>query len=180
MKGRIRHAPFVLNAKVEYSRWVVGVINEQDPFNWQIITISSSSLFPPGDPSLAVFVIHGLPSSPSSNSFRNDDNGHENAWLEANYLCLSGYELRDSTINRLLCRDGKWMGQVPSCVAATVEPMEMVKVNESMCPSSNGLCDQLCSVNRETGQHECSCFKGFTMQDGMCRGEFTVSSACPY
>lgn len=87
-------------------------------------------------------------------------------------MCLSGYALKESVGGRpLLCRNGQWIGHVPSCVRAEVSVMR--QVHESMCPSSShGLCDQLCSVNRDTGRHECSCFRGFAMQeDGVCAGE---------
>lgn len=112
----------------------------------------------------------------SSLNCRNADNGHELAWLEARYVCLSGYELEGSG-TPLLCRNREWIGPVPSCAPALhvqVEAVRMREVNESLCPSSHGLCEQLCSVNRETGQHECSCFRGFAMQeDGRCGGECT-------
>lgn len=104
-------------------------------------------------------------------SSRNAVNGHENAILEANYVCLAGYELRGSA-GPLLCSEGLWVGQLPECVR--LEAVEMVQFNESFCPSTNGLCDQLCSVNRQSGEHECSCYKGFAMRDGSCRGEFPV------
>ena len=111
---------------------------------------------------------------------RNEQRGHEEMWLEAGYECVPGYQPKDKyRVDRLICHQEQWVGTVPSCVPVPV-PEKLIQVgNETMCPSGNRLCDQLCSVNRDTGEHECSCFKGFSMQQGECRGEFSESPLVP-
>lgn len=92
-------------------------------------------------------------------------------------MCLAGFTSAQELPNfNLICRHNQWIGTVPlPCVAARdqtqQEAMELLKFNETLCPS-DGVCDQLCSVNTRTGQHECSCFKGYLMRDGVCQGQW--------
>lgn len=111
---------------------------------------------------------------------RNTNSGSNFAWLEATYVCLAGFTSAQELPNfNLICRHNQWIGTVPlPCVAARdqtqQEAMQLLKFNETLCPS-DGVCDQLCSVNTRTGQHECSCFKGYLMRDGVCQGQWISS-----
>lgn len=121
---------------------------------------------------------------------RNDIYGLENSFLEAEYHCRLGFELRFQNASRtnslnLICRKSRWIGKRPSCVrikessrttiAATttttttenVVPAGVIVTNGSRLCGRTHNCQQACH-KPANGTRVCSCFKGFRMVVGRC------------
>ncbi|XP_021695533.1 uncharacterized protein LOC5579875 isoform X2 [Aedes aegypti] len=122
---------------------------------------------------------------------RNDIYGLENSFLEAEYHCRPGFELRYPNANgnssNLICRKSRWIGKRPSCVRIKRPPLSLSSTSSSSSPpkeeatankarQNNGTklcgkkhnCQQACFVKNDNVTRVCSCFKGFKMVDGRC------------
>ncbi|KAL9701971.1 hypothetical protein quinque_005412 [Culex quinquefasciatus] len=120
---------------------------------------------------------------------RNDIYGLENSYLEAEYHCRMGFELRTSNSTNsstLICRRSRWIGKRPFCArvkpSSTAEaPTTTTMTNDATTPESavpSGAtskscgrqhgCQQACHRSTNGTTRVCSCFKGFRMVDGRC------------
>ncbi|XP_017877093.1 uncharacterized protein LOC108623229 isoform X2 [Ceratina calcarata] len=79
--------------------------------------------------------------------------GHE--YLEADYECAPGFYM-DSATSRLLCKDRRWIGQLPKC-----KPKENF---EGVCIEAS--CEHMCK--EIDGRPVCSCYKGFRLEGDKC------------
>lgn len=115
--------------------------------------------------------------------YRNDIYGLEHSFLEAEYHCRLGFELRFSNgignNSNLICRKSRWIGKRPFCVRINMSPVTFspsdartdgAQANGNNLCGKRHNCQQACYM-KDNSTRVCSCFKGFRMVDERCVGE---------
>ncbi|XP_055619958.1 uncharacterized protein LOC129764668 [Toxorhynchites rutilus septentrionalis] len=115
---------------------------------------------------------------------RNDLYGLENSFLEAEYHCRRGFELRFpngiGNNSNLICRKSRWIGKRPFCLRIKTSPTVTLSPNDATAAGGDGAqpygnnscgkrhsCQQACYM-KDNSTRVCSCYKGFRMVDERC------------
>ena len=90
-------------------------------------------------------------------------------YLEAEYECRSGYYMASNN-TRLVCRNRRWLGQLPLCKVRRNE----IPGEEKLCTGLG--CEHICRI--VDGRPRCFCFDGFQSDGEKCIGNyyFTILS----
>lgn len=82
---------------------------------------------------------------------RNDVYGLENSFLEAEYHCRPGFELRYPNANgnnsNLICRKSRWIGKRPSCVRIKRPPLSLSPSSSAVSASASSSPSPASSLN---------------------------------
>ncbi|KXJ70085.1 hypothetical protein RP20_CCG024889 [Aedes albopictus] len=82
---------------------------------------------------------------------RNDVYGLENSFLEAEYHCRQGFELRYPNANgnnsNLICRKSRWIGKRPSCVRIKRPPLSLSPSSSAVSASASSSPSPASSLN---------------------------------